>query len=81
MEAFDFVCARAVGHHERVIQWSRNNLKPKGKLVLFLSDEDALEARKEGGWDWEEPMRIPGSSRRCILSGVVEHEKGLKCST
>ena len=69
--AFDFVCARAVGKHASLIDWSLGRLKQSGKLVLFLGERDAQQVRNMGGWNWELPVRIPGTARRYILSGTV----------
>lgn len=68
---FDFVCARAVGKHASLMRWSLGRLTPRGRLVLFLGERDAQQVRQTGGWNWGLPIRIPGSSRRCILSGTV----------
>jgi 16S rRNA (guanine527-N7)-methyltransferase len=69
--ALDFVCARALGKHANIMRWSLGRLTQRGRLVLFLGERDAQEVSRMGGWTWELPIRIPGSSRRCILSGTV----------
>lgn len=68
---FDFVCARAVGKHPSLMRWSLERLTPVGRLVLFLGERDAQQILQTGGWKWGLPIRIPGSSRRCIVSGTV----------
>ena len=68
---FDFVCARAMGKHAGLIRWSLGKITQKGRLVLFLGERDAQQVRNMGGWNWELPIRIPGTSRRYILSGIV----------
>jgi 16S rRNA (guanine527-N7)-methyltransferase len=68
---FDFVCARALGKHASLMRWSLGRLTQKGKLVLFLGGSDAQQVSNTVGWNWELPIRIPGTSRRYILSGTV----------
>lgn len=68
---FDFVCARAVGKHASLMRWSSVKLTHKGRLVLFLGERDAQQVLQASGWNWGSPIRIPGSSRRCVLSGTV----------
>ncbi len=70
VEAFDFVCARAIGERANLIRWAREKLTPKGRLVLFLGDEDVQTVRKTKQWHWESPIKIPNSSRRFVLSGA-----------
>jgi 16S rRNA (guanine527-N7)-methyltransferase len=69
--AFDFICARAMGKHASLMRWSSGKLTQRGRLVLFLGERDAQQIRQTSGWNWELPVRIPGSSRRCILSATV----------
>jgi 16S rRNA (guanine527-N7)-methyltransferase len=68
---FDFICARAIGKHMNLMRWSRENLTSKGRLVLFLGEEDIQTVREMGQWNWESPIRIPNSSRRFVLSGTA----------
>ncbi len=71
VEAFDFICARAIGKHESLMRWSRGKLSTKGRLVLFLGEEDVETVRKVNQWNWDSPIKIPNSSRRFVLSGTV----------
>ncbi len=71
IEPFDFICARAIGRHANLIRWSREKLTPKGRLVLFLGEEDVQKVREMSQWNWESPIRIPDSSRRFVLSGTA----------
>lgn len=70
LEAYDFICARAVGKLPKLMRWSRENLTPKGRLVLFLGEEDIQKVRAPNQWSWESPTKIPNSSRRFILYGA-----------
>ena len=67
--AFDFITARAVGPHSELIRWSFRFLKPSGRLILWLGEDDATLIRREDGWDWQTMVRIPGSQRRVLLVG------------
>jgi len=73
VEGFDFITARAVGLYRQLIQWSRRSLVPSGKLVLWLGEEDANLIRREEGWCWQSPVRIPVSQRRVLLIGSPKH--------
>jgi len=68
---FDFVCARAVGKYTSLLRWSLGRLTHEGRLVLFLGERDTQQVRQTSGWNWGLPIRIPGSSRRCILAGTI----------
>jgi 16S rRNA (guanine527-N7)-methyltransferase len=68
---FDFVCARAIGKYASLIRWSLGRLTHEGRLVLFLGERDAQQVRKTSGWNWGLPIKIPGASRRYLLSGTV----------
>ena len=68
---FDFVCARAMGKHANLMRWSLGKLTPRGRLVLFLGENDAEHVGQMSGWNWGSPVRIPGSWRRYVLSGTV----------
>jgi len=69
---FDFTTARALGQHEKFLAWSRSHVKVGGKAVLWLGEEGAEAIRQKSRWAWQEPIRIPGSRRRCLLVGSLE---------
>lgn len=71
VEPFNFICARAVGTHASLIRWARGKLFPKGRLVLFLGQEDVQTIREMRQWAWESPIKIPNSLRRFVLSGTM----------
>ena len=75
--AFDFVTARAVGHFDELLECSRRILRPSGRLVLWLGEEDAERLSRSRGWLWGDQIAIPASNKRVILVG--EKERG--CST
>jgi 16S rRNA (guanine527-N7)-methyltransferase len=66
---YDYVTARALGMHERLVRWSRGAVESGGVLVLWLGKDDALHFAKHRSWSWKEPLLIPGSLKRFILVG------------
>lgn len=64
----DFVTARAVGGLPRLLAWSRSVLSTNGRLLLWLGADDALALSRGGGWTWSEPVPIPNSRRRVLLT-------------
>jgi 16S rRNA G527 N7-methylase RsmG len=65
----DFITSRAVRIEEAFLEICRKLLTPKGRLVLWQSEEDFAELRGFGGWNWAEPIRIPGTERRLVAWG------------
>jgi 16S rRNA (guanine527-N7)-methyltransferase len=65
----DFITCRAVGQFEGLLAWSRQSLKPHGKLVLWLGEKDAGRISREKGWSWRAPLLIPNSRERLLLTG------------
>jgi 16S rRNA (guanine527-N7)-methyltransferase len=68
-EHFDFITARAFGQCEELRTWARVHLSDRGKLVLWLGQEDAKEISTVPSWSWDTADLIPGSRRRYILAG------------
>lgn len=66
----DYVCSRAVGNLERVLEWAKQALQQDGRLLLWVGEQDALGLRQITGWDWQEPHSLPGSRRRFLLVGA-----------
>jgi 16S rRNA (guanine527-N7)-methyltransferase len=66
---FDFITARALGQHDDLLSWSKSHLAGGGKVVLWIGEDDAESISKNSDWNWQEPVRIPGSKRRCLLIG------------
>lgn len=67
----DVITARAVGDIRRLLRWSACSLSLGGKVLLWLGSEDAKRIRRFGAWRWEDPVPIPGSKRRVIVSGTL----------
>ena len=68
---FDFITARALGMHEKLVNWARGAIKVGGSLVLWLGQDDALRVSMGRSWQWRRPLLIPGSRSRTILIGVA----------
>jgi len=67
--SLDFVAARAIGQYPRILKWAAPVLKPRGKAILWLGDEESNHLQSKSGWSWNLPVRIPLSIRRQILIG------------
>jgi 16S rRNA (guanine527-N7)-methyltransferase len=70
--ALDFVTARALGHHENLLSWSKKSLATAGEVVLWIGEDDAMMIPDIAGWKWRRPMPIPDSKRRVLLVGSPE---------
>jgi len=69
LETFDFITARAFGQFDELRAWARVQLTDRGKLLLWLGEEDAKEIATKPTWSWGRPDLIPGSKRRYLLGG------------
>jgi 16S rRNA (guanine527-N7)-methyltransferase len=67
--SLDFVTARAIGQYPRFLKWAAPVLKPGGKAILWLGDEESNHLQSKSGWSWNLPVRIPLSLRRQVLIG------------
>src|SRR5262249_4247720 len=65
----DAVTARALGDYEALAGWAGSQLKPGGKLVLWLGLEEATRLRRLPSWNWD-TTPIPASRERGLLVGV-----------
>jgi 16S rRNA (guanine527-N7)-methyltransferase len=72
-ERVDFISARAVGDFDALLDFARKFLAEKGRLVLWIGQEDAETLAKSHSvrWEWSDPILIPNSSRRNLLSGKL----------
>jgi 16S rRNA (guanine527-N7)-methyltransferase len=66
---FDFVTARALGHHGDFLVWAKDSLNDNGRVVLWLGEDDAMIISDIAGWKWHGPIPIPNSKRRVLLVG------------
>lgn len=65
-DRLDCICSRALGDYKSLLRWAKLALKPDGRVILWLGEEDALLLSRTKGWIWELPIRIPESRRRVI---------------
>ena len=75
LPAFDFVTARAVGAFDDLLAWSATALTGSGKIILWISGQDAAEIARTPGWSWQDPLHIPGSRARFLLIGSPARAK------
>lgn len=66
----DFVCSRAVGEFGPFLQWAASEQLSARRLLLWVGGRDLDEIRRASEWDWQEPILVPQSLRRYILSGT-----------
>ncbi len=74
---FEIVTARAVGQFSDLIGWTKDRITSGGKLILWVGDEDAKKIISDKRFEWDSPVRIPGTDRRSILSGTLKNEKSI----
>jgi 16S rRNA (guanine527-N7)-methyltransferase len=67
---FDFITARAVGNHEELLSWAQSRLTLGGAVILWLGEQGCEEILSVDGWAWGQPIKIPGSRSRFVLSGT-----------
>lgn len=77
---FDFIAARALGHHNELLRWAKNSLMGSGRVVLWLGEADSLEISGDPGWSWDSTRLIPGSERRNILVGSPKSQTAQRIS-
>jgi 16S rRNA (guanine527-N7)-methyltransferase len=65
----DFITARALGQHEKLLEWSGSHLNLSGKLILWLGEEDSAAISRDPAWSWDKPIKLPESQRRVLLVG------------
>lgn len=68
---FDFLAARALGEHREVLEWSANHLESGGRSVLWVGSDGLAEIEGVPGWEWNDPVRIPGTNDRFVAVGRV----------
>ena len=72
----DFVCCRAVGEFQPLLNWAHSARIAALQVILWVSGRDLGQISESKGWNWHEPIAIPHSLRRFMLVGDrVEIEK------
>jgi 16S rRNA (guanine527-N7)-methyltransferase len=70
-ERFEFVAARAVGRHAKLLDWASGRLAASGKVILWFNSEGLAEAKRATDWNWREPTKIPGTRDRLVAIGQL----------
>jgi len=65
----DYVCSRAVGEFEPFLKWAGSNRVGADQVIFWIGGRDLEEVRKNGNWEWREPILIPKSLQRYLLVG------------
>jgi 16S rRNA (guanine527-N7)-methyltransferase len=68
---FDYIAARALGMHSKLLKWSSSAANIDGRLILWLGKADSSLLSKHAYWEWRKPVPIPGSHSRELLVGVA----------
>lgn len=66
----DYACSRAVGEFGPFLHWARSEQIASKEVILWVGGRDLAEVQKISGWDWREPVTIPHSLRRYIVTGA-----------
>jgi 16S rRNA (guanine527-N7)-methyltransferase len=66
----DFVCSRAVGEFGPFLKWAATDQLSARRLLLWIGGRDLDEVRKSADFEWAEPVLVPQSLRRYILSAT-----------
>jgi 16S rRNA (guanine527-N7)-methyltransferase len=66
---FEQITARALGSHAKFVRFAESRLSTSGKLILWISEEDASSIKSTQVLQWGDPVLIPGSKRRFLLIG------------
>jgi 16S rRNA (guanine527-N7)-methyltransferase len=65
----NFVCSRALGEFAPFLKWAASGALAADRVVLWIGARDLDEIQKLPGWTWEDPISIPHSLRRMLLTG------------
>lgn len=66
----DFVCARALGEFETLLDWAHREHLGATEVVLWISSQDLPRILKSRTFEWREPIQVPNSLRRLLLVGA-----------
>jgi 16S rRNA (guanine527-N7)-methyltransferase len=65
----DVVCSRAVGEFPAFLRWAASPEIDAKQVLLWIGGRDLDEVKNLPDWQWREPVQIPQSLRRFLLSG------------
>ena len=66
----DYVCARALGEFTTFLSWAHSEQLAAKEVVLWIGANDLAKIQKVEGWDWREPIPVPNSIRRLLVTGT-----------
>jgi 16S rRNA (guanine527-N7)-methyltransferase len=66
----DVVCSRALGDFPNFLAWAASPSVSAKQVLLWLGGRDLDEVRAQPSWTWSEPVSIPKSLQRFLLTGT-----------
>jgi 16S rRNA (guanine527-N7)-methyltransferase len=66
----DVICSRALGDFSNFLTWAASPSVSAKQVLLWLGGRDLEEVRAEPSWTWSEPLPIPKSLQRFLLTGT-----------
>jgi 16S rRNA (guanine527-N7)-methyltransferase len=64
-----FMTSRALGGDREILGWAKDKLGESGNVILWLGEDRLRSLMDEHAWRWSEPLLIPNSRKRFIISG------------
>src|ERR1700758_4002917 len=65
----DVICSRALGDFSNFLTWAASPSVSAKQVLLWLGGRDLEEVRAQPSWTWSEPLPIPKSLQRFLLTG------------
>jgi 16S rRNA (guanine527-N7)-methyltransferase len=66
----DVICSRALGDFSNFLTWAASPSVSAKQVLLWLGGRDLEEVRAQPSWTWSEPIPIPKSLQRFLLTGT-----------
>jgi len=66
----DVICSRALGDFANFLAWAASPSVSAKQMLLWLGARDLEEVRAQPSWTWSEPVSIPKSLQRFLLTGT-----------
>src|SRR6201993_618709 len=66
----DMICSRALGDFSNFLTWAASPSVSAKQVLLWLGGRDLEEVRAQPSWTWSEPLPIPKSLQRFLLTGT-----------
>jgi hypothetical protein len=64
------ICSRALGDFSNFLTWAASPSVSAKQVLLWLGGRDLEEVRAQPSWTWSEPLPIPKSLQRFLLTGT-----------